>query len=282
MRHSGFYRSSSLRQLCHIQRLLTTLHPQAEPQVQVVSGLPPRQDIIIFPSSFNPPTLAHLALMRQAQYFATRQMSYRHSIHIYAAMSKVTVDKEQVERPLLVERALLLQRVLRHRLPKTGILLFNRGLYVEQAQAIRACFPQVQHIYFLMGFDKIIQIFDARYYQDRDVALTALFAEAKLLVAPRGTAGHAAFEELLHQPENRVFAAHVLEIPLSAKYRAISSSRVRAQVDRYAVPYEVRQFMRSTRAYAPPIQQADGSLFDYYAQHVQRLQRLFRLANCEK
>ena len=66
------------------------------------------------------------------------------------------------------------------------MLIFNRGLYVEQARAIRSSFPAVKRIFLLMGYDKVVQILDARYYKNRDVELEALFHEAELLVAPRG------------------------------------------------------------------------------------------------
>src|SRR5437868_7065732 len=74
---------------------------------------------------------------------------------VYAALSKRTTDKENVERPLLLDRILLLETVLRHHLRDIGIMLFNRGLYVEQAEGIRAAFPEVTKLYFLLGFDKI-------------------------------------------------------------------------------------------------------------------------------
>jgi nicotinic acid mononucleotide adenylyltransferase len=276
-----------LSKLKKLQNLLNQLHSQSAPQALVVPGsAQPRGDIIVFAGSFNPPTIAHLALLKQAQRF-TREQGYQ-PIHLYAAFSMHTVDKEGVERPLLLDRILLLQKLLRRRLPHVGILLFNRGLYVEQAEAIRASFPRVRRIFFLMGFDKIEQILDPRYYEDRDVALQALFRQAELLVAPRGRGqgqaqslrgdGQGSLRELLDQPENRRFAHFIHAMPFNPLYKDISSTQIRQNARAHAdnVPQEVRQFMRETRAYAPPVRRTDGSLVDVYAARVQALGQLLQ------
>jgi nicotinic acid mononucleotide adenylyltransferase len=279
-----------LPHLKKVQDLLNQLHPQLAPQALMVPGSAlPRGDIIVFTGSFNPPTIAHLALLKQAQRFAREQGDQ--PLHLYAAFSKRTVDKEGVERPLLLDRILLLQTLLRKRLPHVGILLFNRGLYVEQVEAMRASFPRVRRIFFLMGFDKIEQILDPRYYEDRDEALQALFRQAEILVAPRGKAhergqgpvgkGLAPFQslrELLDQPQNRRFVRFIHALPFDPLYKDISSTRIRQNGTAYAqdVPQEVRQFMKETRAYAPPVHRADGSMVDVYAARERALSQLLQ------
>jgi hypothetical protein len=188
------------------------------------------------------------------------------------------VDKESVERPLLVERIELLTRVLRNRVVGAGILLFNRGLYVEQAEAIYTTFPSVTRLLFLLGFDKIVQIFDPHYYQDRDASLRTLFSMAELLVAPRGNDGEQELQALLHTPENRVFAQYVHSLPFDSQYRTISSSEVRAGAtgSRQAIPDEVRKFMRATHAYDSPVRLPDGRVHDEYAEHMNALEALLK------
>jgi nicotinic acid mononucleotide adenylyltransferase len=261
-----------LRSMKRIQSMLDCLHPDSAPQALSISGRhEPRDTVIIFTGSFNPPTIAHLALLKQAQKYAKGHQS----MHLYAAFSKQTVDKEHVERPLVLDRVALLQTVLRQRLPEVNILLFNRGLYLEQAQALRASFPRVQRIIFLMGFDKILQIFDPRYYEDRDAALEALFQQAQLLVVPRGGSGADALTELLQRPENRRFARYVHAQPFDATYRDISATQVRqgGALHDHDIPGPVRRFMRETRAYAPPIKRADGREIDRYNERIVYLRR---------
>ena len=275
----------ALQHLKSIQRQLDQLRPGAPAQALLVPGSPqqPRANIIGFTGAFNPPTTAHLALLKQAQQYARQQdcqnvsrRNLTHSTHLYAAFSKVTVNKEKLERPLLLDRVMLLQQLLRRRLPHAGLLLFNRGLYVEQARALRHSFPAVKRIYFLMGYDKIVQIFDPHYYQDRDAELEALFREAQMLVAPRGNDDDNALQRLLEQPENRRFARHVHAIPFNPIYRDISSTSIRAgnSANDNAIPHEVRVFMRETRAYAPPVQKKNGTEVDYYKERILHLNKL--------
>jgi nicotinic acid mononucleotide adenylyltransferase len=254
-----------------VQQLLDQLHSEESPQALLVPESPhPRGGVIIFTGSFNPPTMAHIAMLKQAQRFAHTHQP----MQVYAAFTKHTVDKESVERPLLLDRIMLLQQVLQKRLPHAGILLFNRGLYVEQAEAVRNTFHGVRSILFLIGFDKIVQILDPHYYEDRDAALLDLFRLAELLVAPRGNIGEHELAELLKQPQNQRFARYIHNLPLSSEYREVSSTSVReggANVQ-HEVPQEVRQFMRDTRAYEPPLHKKDGSEVDYYGERMKALQ----------
>jgi nicotinic acid mononucleotide adenylyltransferase len=271
---SIYFSPHTLRRFGRVQALLDQLQPEAESRACIVPGSPmPQRGVIVFPGSFNPPTTAHIALLKQAQEFAHRQQE---ALQLYAAFSKHTVDKESVERPLLLDRVMLLERLLRNRLPQVGIMLFNRGLYVEQAEAVRRSFPRVRRILFLIGFDKIVQILDPRYYQDRDAALVELFQLAEFLVAPRGNDGEKELSALLHQPQNVRSASYVHPLPFNPIYRNVSSTAIRRQAAGVAtdVPREVQEFMRETRAYAPPLQRRDGATVDYYGQRVQTLTQL--------
>lgn len=268
----------TIERLRRIQALLDQLQPGAPPKAVVLpDSLTPRGSIIVFPGAFNPPTKAHLAMLRQAQRYANQHAP----MHLYAAFSKVTVDKERVERPLLLDRVLLLNDVLQKEMPYTGIMLFNRGLYVEQAEAVRHSFPAVQWLYFLIGFDKIIQILDPRYYSNRDAALKELFSQAQLLVAPRGRYGSNALARLLNQPENRPFAHFIHELPLSDVYRMLSSTQIRQRPKKHRrdIPPEVEEFIRTTHAYEPAMPQADGSVVDYYGERIKVLEALLKNAN---
>jgi nicotinic acid mononucleotide adenylyltransferase len=260
-----------LRAMGKVQSFLDRLQPEAAPEAVCVPGtIAPRGNVIVFPGSFNPPTNAHLALLKQGRLYAKSHADMR----VYCAFSKHTVDKETVERPLLLDRIILMQKVLRRRLPDTGILLFNRGLYVEQAEALRNSFPHVHRILFLMGFDKIVQIFDPRYYADRDASLEELFNQAELLVVPRGSGGYAELQALLHRPENERFARYVQIQSFAQVFRDISATRVREGGLKYEhdTPCEVRHFMHYTHAYTPPIKLSNEREVDYYGERVAYLQ----------
>lgn len=280
---SFHFSQQTIHRFEQVQTLLNQLNPEAGPQVLIVPGSPqPRGNIIAFPGSFNPPTNAHLAMLEQTQQFAlTPTFSSNHEdrdLLLYAAISKRTTDKENVERPLMLDRIILLDTLLQSRLPRTGIMMFNRGLYVEQAEAIRSSFPSVKRLFFLVGYDKIVQILDPHYYEDRDAALNTLFSMAELLVAPRGTADADTLSDLLGQPHNQPFAQYIHSLPLSSAYRDISSTRIRQHSAEHLrdVPEEVRRFMSETHAYDPPLRLEDGTEIDYYEQRVRALQALLK------
>jgi nicotinamide-nucleotide adenylyltransferase len=253
-----------LRHYWRVQQRLARLQPEAAPQAIVSPGSErPRTACILFPGSFNPPTLAHLAMLRQAQAWARQ----RHGGHwqVYAALSQHIVDKEQVARMTLLDRVVLLERLLTG---QAGVLLFNCGLYVQQAQGIHTAFPRVRQLYFLLGFDKIGQIFDARYYPDRDAALHTLFAVARLLVAPRGADSEDHLKTMLARPENRPFARYVHALPLDARYRQMSSTSARQGMHLHNLPAEVADFIQRTRPYDSDTEP------DVYARRTHALQAL--------
>jgi hypothetical protein len=185
------------------------------------------------------------------------------------------------------------------------VLVTNQGLYVGQALAARAAFPSASKLVFVVGYDKIAQIFDARYYQDRDAALHDLFALASFLVAPRAEHEAADVATLLRQPENQPFQAGVRVLALPMEYREVASSQIRAAfADAPAdvaaasladlLPPEALAFALETGCYSPPQLLPNGEMLDRYtmrttlieralalpeaAQAALDLQRLFRLA----
>jgi len=57
-----------LQHLGHVQSLIDQLHPEEEPEALAVPGSPePRASVIVFTGSFNPPTTAHIAMLKQAK-----------------------------------------------------------------------------------------------------------------------------------------------------------------------------------------------------------------------
>jgi len=165
------------------------------------------------------------------------------------------VDKETRVRPTDAERALLLRQVAR-REPGLGVLAFNRGLYADQAVAARALFPEARALRFVVGFDKARQIFDPRYYADRDAALRQLFAHVALLVAPRQDDDADALAALLDRPENVPFRDRIGALPLDPAWADDSATRVRAAAKAgdtatlaALVPPETLAFIAALRPY---------------------------------
>jgi nicotinamide-nucleotide adenylyltransferase len=144
-------------------------------------------------------------------------------------ISRVTVDKERVTRAPLDARLATLTALVAAR-PGDAVALINRGLYADQAQAVRDALPDLASLAIITGYDKIVQIFDPHYYADRTAALDELFGLAEVLVAPRGDADAADLAALLAQPANQPYAARVHFIPLDPRWRTRSSTEIRDRI----------------------------------------------------
>ena len=169
-----------LRLLLPLHDALDALDPGGPPVARVLwpPGDPPSVGRAgVLAGSFNPPTLAHTALLEHAR-------CEQGVAHAWFLLSKHIVDKERVSGAMLEDRLLLLRLIAESR-PGFGVVLTNRGLYVDQALALRSVLGPAVEIIFVVGYDKIVQIFDPRYYTDRDTALAQLFAQASFLAAPR-------------------------------------------------------------------------------------------------
>jgi len=270
--------------MCDLKRLFTlretveTLDLAAPPTVRLISQqrVPPFRRVGILCGSFNPLTFAHTTLAEQA--IATFGLDC-----VFFTLAKVTVDKEQVTGLSLEDRLLSLS-LYAERHPSLAVALVNRGLYFEQAQAFHSLFGGQTALSFLVGMDKLLQIFDSRYYQDRDSALQQLFKLASLMVANRGDMDEQSFVHLLDRPENRPFRKHVRFFTLPEMIADLSATQVRQSlateqpISAY-VPLEVETFIRETRAYHPPLQCGDEQI-DVYAVRQALLTLLYTERSC--
>ena len=203
----------------------------------------------ILPGSFNPPTIAHTNLASAA----LRQFSLDHVVY---SLSSIIVDKERAHGMCQEDRLFLLSLLARD-LPSFAVALVNRGLYSEQALAFRASFGDAAELWFIVGMDKVLQIFDPKYYDDRDRALEVLFANTQLVAANRGDKGASDLQALLEQPQNAPYRNRVHSLVLSPDVKDQSSSGVRCGVEEglpweHAVSEVVQEFVAATGAFRHP------------------------------
>lgn len=203
----------------------------------------------LYAGSFNPLTRAHIAVAEAARREARLDA-------LVWSCAVASVDKERVRRASLADRLVQLSALLTSQ-AAAPLVVTPQGLYVDQADTVRALLPPDADLYTVVGFDKVVQIFDPRYYTDREAALQQLFARTRLLVAPRGMSSEPELMELLRRPENAPYRQHVTYLPLAATVRAESSSGVRSAVEHAAplrrwageVPPEARALIEVTGAF---------------------------------
>jgi nicotinic acid mononucleotide adenylyltransferase len=175
----------------------------------------------VFPASFNPPTAAHEALVREA----------RNAVPLdecLLVLDLQAMDKECFGAPW--EERLLMLLALFKADPACSVGICNRGLFIEKVEAAYQVYAQDTAIHFIVGYDTIERVLDCTYYGDRDQALRSLFSRARFLVANRGASDEQALQALLAREENRPFAARVVPLTLPRAMAWVSSSTVRQQL----------------------------------------------------
>lgn len=122
-----------------------------------------------YPGSFNPPTIAHLAVAEAA-------VAAGGLTRLDLVVSRIALGKEELEVPTLAERIEVLEAVAATR-PWLGVAVTDARLIIDIARSYDAV---------VMGADKWRQVNDPAWYPDaaaRDAAVAAL---PLVLVAPRG------------------------------------------------------------------------------------------------
>ncbi len=168
-------------------------------------------------------------------------------------MSRITIDKEKVE-GLSQEDRMLLLSLITGELGWASVAAVNKGLYFEQARAFRSLLGNKARIFFVVGMDKVIQIFDPRYYQDRDKALKGLFTEVQLIAASRGALGENELKEFLSRKENQVYEDRVYPLTLSEGLKDLTSTDLRTRIAtgvsvQDQLPEVIEKFVAMTGAY---------------------------------
>ncbi len=263
-----------LPRLFAIRSVLDSLETTAPPTI--VSLHPPLENVQlsrvgILCGSFNPPTEAHVVLAQLAR-------EQFHLDQVFFTLAKVTVDKEQVSGMSLEDRLFLLALFTQRR-EGLGVALVNRGLYFEQAQAFRSLLGQNTRLSFVVGMDKVFQILDPRYYQDRDAALRVLFDLSSLIAANRGEMEETALSTLLAQPDNHPYQSYIRFLLLPTEVRDVSASELRTtfaaggQIEAQ-VPEEAAAFIAETGVYHPS-QTIGGKEVDAYHLRMQLFNLLY-------
>ena len=217
--------------------------------------------------SFNPATFAHLSLCDGA-------LQQPDVGAVWLSLAVQTVDKEHITGACLEDRLCMLE-MLAEAQPNVGVVLCNRGLYVEQAEALcEELVASGQELVFVVGFDKIQQILDPRYYVDREASLDRLFSLARFLVAERGAYGAQALDALLSEKANRAYCGRIAALTTLPVYHdpALSSTTVRTAyaqdsgnaADASSVPEPVQSFIAATGVYASPVVLPNGETIDRY------------------
>lgn len=213
------------------------------PTLLVPASTADPSSVALVSGSFDPITIGHAALAAAAADRADL---------VLLAYSVRTLPKEgHGPAPLLSERDRLraLEAFARSR-ERVLPALASHGLLAEQAEAARRRFPAAG-VFLVMGSDKALQVLDPKWYADRDMALTGMFASAGVLYADR-SGQEGVVEGVLARPENERWRSSFERLEVPPDVAAVSSREVRERLYRgegaaSLVPPEVQPFLPRMR-----------------------------------
>lgn len=133
--------------------------------------------------------------------------------------------------------------------PGTGVAICSHGLLADQVQAAVTAFPGARLV-LGVGSDKVLQLLDPGWYEDRDGALAGLFSQADVVYAVRRGDEERLRHVLAGEPS---WANRFRRLDLHSEVAALSSRAVRLAVRRgqdvtHAVPAEVLPFVAAAVA----------------------------------
>ncbi len=226
----------------------------------------------VFPSSFNPITKGHMAILqRAAEIKAFKEILLVLDIH--------AMDKE-ILGATLVDRLLMVHGLFEDN-PHFSVGVSNQGLFLTKAEVLKGMYPEETDITFIVGYDTIKRVFDPKYYDDREGALDQLFERCTFMVANRENQGKEALRQLMASGANRRFEGkvHFFEIPNNLAH--ISSSHVRQRVmegKSFArlVPTQIGKCIKEVKLYKTDREVgAQGQRINLYDIRTQVLNRLY-------
>ncbi len=203
--------------------LFGQLDSSAPPRIEFVHRATPRnfqqtKKLGIFSGSFNPLTLAHTKMVEDT--IAKYQLD-----ELLLLLAKANVDKPVFGLPLAA-RLLTLKKYAENR-SRISVGASSHGRYIDKITALKTLFSPDTEFNFIVGYDTLVRIFDAKYYTDFHVELQALFASARIIVANRAEAGIKTIENFMAQPEICRYVSYVSCILLPDVYAYMSSTEVR-------------------------------------------------------
>lgn len=239
--------------LGRIGRALARAEEPGPPRLELLwppfSDTPRRVGLVS--GSFDPMTVAHAALAESLRDRADLVL-FLYSVR---TLPKQEGPGGRAGQPLLSARDRVASLLAYVRLrPGLGVALSSHGLYADQAEGARRAFPEADLI-FGVGADKVVQLVDPGWYEDRDAALARLFSLARMAYAAREGEDERLTEALAGARE---WGDRFEAITLTPEVAGISSRAVREALSRgrdvqHLVPPEVLPFVRRSET-GPPRQ----------------------------
>ena len=210
-----------------IREAIERVRRTTEPHIELIERAPISEGRLgIFSSSFNPPTIAHVELIRQA--------SKAFSLDATLALSgNANADKLSYDCPL--EDRVAMMELAFSGDARTSIGLSSHAFYVDMIDPLECIYGARTDLHFIVGFDTFERVVDpgdqytSRYHRgfsSRGQALEYLFERSSFIVAARGGVGLDTIELLLER-EQVVPQDRVLYLDFPSDLGELSATEVR-------------------------------------------------------
>ena len=207
----------------------------------------------VFPSSFNPITVAHIEIIRRA----AREFSLAETL---ALAGKANADKADYDCPL--EKRLQMLFYAFEEDDPVSIGLSSHAYFSDMLEALERVYTGHTDFYFIVGFDTFERVLDpedrytAKYHRrftDRIEALEYIFSRSHFIVAGRAGAGENDLRALI-KAESATLAdrTHFLDLPMEIAERSATEvrSRLREGLEVHGlVPDEVERYINRRGLY---------------------------------
>jgi len=222
--------------------LTNNLSPAA---VRFDDGPPLEARLAVLPSAFNPPTIAHLALLE-----AARQLPGIESAA--ALLTTRNVDKGLTGASFADRIGMLLAVHEHHRW--LSVVATNQARIIDQEAALASHFPGIEFD-FVVGYDTLVRLFDARYYTAMHDELGPFFDRARIIALNRGEADIVAVKSFIDE-QAAPFASRIVIAELDAHPASLSSTLARDAIrdgeSTAIVPPAIARYIETHNLYLDP------------------------------
>ena len=245
---------NNFEELSTIRQLVNALEPGGEPMISYILKAPlgiksTGRKLGVFSASFNPLTNAHVKMIEEAE-------KNNNLAEILLVLAKANVDKDILGASL--EERLLMIKLYAQKRPQFSVAACSHGRFVEKVKVIRPLYPPETEIYFIIGYDTLKRVFDAKYYTNLELELAELFSMSRFIVANRGENDAGMIKKMLSRKENEPYAEKIDLIDLPPFHANISSTEIRDRIqsgqtiDNLAPP-EILAYLKTTSVYSNPV-----------------------------
>lgn len=211
------------KRLCELHAFMDALEPDGPPRAaflrRAASRLTrPGGNLVVMDASFNPMTVAHEAMLHRAS------DAFRAG-EALLLLSHANVDKGVYGATLAQRLAMLDHYAESSR--NLSVAGCSHARFVDKARALGPLYPKSTVLYFVVGYDTLLRLFDPRYYSNFRDELSEFFAGARVVAANRANTDPDAMRRLKISPEYDAFSDRIHFIGLDGAHSRMSSTEVR-------------------------------------------------------